>query len=36
MKGGLGQQKRVRRLQIKEGCPFSVGGWEVLGLEGNA
>ena len=36
MKGGMGRQKAVCRLQTREGCAASLGGWEVLGLERNA
>lgn len=36
MKGGLGRQKALSRLQTREGCAVSVGGWEVLGLDINA
>lgn len=36
MKGRLGRQKALRRLQTREGCAVSVGGWEVLGLYRNA
>lgn len=36
MKGGMGRQKAVCRLQTREGCAASLGGWEVLGQERNA